>query len=271
MGNERVALAPTPWQAPKWLTEACALSDGAPVDGVLMGALHSELQQRAVEAGAGADWPAMALSGLQMKKAGLPDWWVSNGNLLLAAPDAKVDVQPPLFGHPVPTGALLLLGAGVTLNRSHIAGGGSLVAFGDRCYVPGVVAGVIGRSTIMIGEDTSATFGAVLDARNGGSIIVGPEGMWADGLFIMTDDGHAIRDLETGARINVFGGRIIVERHVWFGMNVRLLGDCRIGADAVVGINALVKNAALPKNSVCVGQPAVPVRTGTTWSRWDEP
>ena len=95
--------------------------------------------------------------------------------------------------------------------------------------------------------------------------------MWAHGVGFLTDDTHAIRDLQTGRRLNAYGGRIVVGDHVWLCEQARLLAGARVGEHAVVGLGALVKNAVLPPNSVCAGVPAKPVRTGVTWSRIDAP
>ena len=81
---------------------------------------------------------------------------------------------------------------------------------------------------------------------------------------------HAIRNRETGRRINGFGGRIAIHRHVWLCDNVAVLGGARIGADTVVGAQALVKGE-LAANSVYVGSPPRSVRTGITWTREDLP
>ena len=95
--------------------------------------------------------------------------------------------------------------------------------------------------------------------------------MWANGVNLTTDDGHAIRDLETGERLNTYGGRIVIDRHVWLCESVRVQGGARIGAESVVGMDVSVENAVLPPNSVCVGSPPRPVRTGVTWRREDAP
>jgi acetyltransferase-like isoleucine patch superfamily enzyme len=193
---------------------------------------------------------------------GAPEW--------LAAPDAKVDIRHPYFLLPTPTDALIVMGARASLDHAYIARPGGLAVIGDNGVLGGTGIAVTDNSTILIGENTIATAGAVLDARNGGAIITGPDGLWAAGLWMLTDDGHTIRDMKMGERINVFGGRIVVERHVWFSTSVQIMGDTRIGADTVIGFGSLVKGV-LPPNSVCVGRPAKPVRTGIIWSQEDVP
>lgn len=84
-------------------------------------------------------------------------------------------------------------------------------------------------------------------------VIVGAEGLWALGVWIMTDDFHPIRDRHTGIRINKFGGRIVLDRHVWLGLGVTLIGDYYIGEDSIVGQGVTVKEACLASGTISVG------------------
>ncbi len=262
------------WQAPLWFDAVRQLDDGAPLGDVLTEALHAEIAARAAEAGVGDGWPRMRLSDLRVRRANMPEWWWPNGNLFLAAPNAKVEITPPYWGAPG-SDALVVFGARASLTRLTVAGAGALVALGDQSNLYATIA-AMGRSIVLIGEQTTtalspdASLSAELEARNGGAIVVGADGMWAVGVRLKTDDDHAIRDVETGARINVFGGRIVVERHVWLASDVQLSGDCRVGANGVVGSGSIVKSV-LPANSVSVGRPAKPVREGITWTREDLP
>jgi acetyltransferase-like isoleucine patch superfamily enzyme len=101
-------------------------------------------------------------------------------------------------------------------------------------------------------------------------VFVDADGLWSTNIRVYSDDMHAIRDVSTGERINAFGGRVIVGRHVWLGFDVLLLPGTEIGADSVVGARSIV-TGALPANAVSVGSPARPIRYGITWSPQDLP
>jgi acetyltransferase-like isoleucine patch superfamily enzyme len=263
------------WQAPTWYQALRTLEDGAELGDQLISAIHAEMAARSAEGGVGIDWPRMQLSNLRVRRSGLPEWWEPNGDLLLAAPDAKIKIAPPFLVQPGKE-ALVVLGARAALSKLSVAGSGALAAFGDHSNLYST-ASAMGRSSILIGEYTTAApapeagLGSEIEARNGGVIVVGADGMWAHGVRVKTDDDHAIREVATGKRINAFGGRLIVERHVWLAADVQLLGDCRIGADSVIGLGSFVSKSVLPANSVCVGRPAKPVRAGITWTREDLP
>jgi acetyltransferase-like isoleucine patch superfamily enzyme len=247
------------------------LGDGEVCPAPLLLALQAEIdaRRRRTETETGPASPRT--SDLLVRREGLADWWAAGDNLLLAAPTANT---PELRLNPtksVPRGIVIVLGARVVINHFNLGGQGALVVIGDNMYGAATALSCLDASTVLIGEDTTATNWAMLDACNGGIIVAGDDGMWAHGVSLMTDDTHAIRDLATGKRLNVHGGRIVIERHVWLGESARVLGGARVGHDCVVGAGAMVKNAAIADHSICVGVPARVVRGGVTWSREDAP
>ncbi len=165
----------------------------------------------------------------------------------------------------------MVVGARSVFNHVNLGGAGSLVVLGDDLRCQAGAMSCTNASTVLIGEGTTATNWAHVECRNGGMILVGADGMWAHGVSVMTDDTHAIRDAETGRRLNTYGGVVVVDRHVWLGEMSRVLGGARLGAHSILGLDSLAKNVILPPNSVCVGVPARPVRSGVTWSREDAP
>ena len=246
------------------------LDDGAIVEGPLLAALIEDWTARA-HALADGVWTPPILTRLHIRRRGALEAWSQAGNVCLAGEGAGEPQVSSGFSSIPARDGLLVLGRGAQLHKAAMTGEGGLIIVGDAANLYAASLSAIDGGVIMVGEQTNATFAAQLDARNGGGILIGPDGLWANDLRIITDDMHAIRDLETGRRLNRLGGRVVVGRHVWFGERVALLGDCRIGADTVVGMGSFVKGASLPPNAVCAGQPARIVRTGTTWTREDMP
>ena len=277
VGIDDAACAPaapaTPRQdvAPRLQDLARELGDGEPCPAPLLLAFQAEIDERRRRTDTATGPTSPRTSDLLVRRAGLPDWWAAGDNLLLAAPTAKT---PDFKLHPMkslPNGIVVVLGARVVFNHFNLGGQGARVVIGDDVYGAAAALSCMDASTVLIGEATTATNWATLDAYNGGIIVAGEDGMWAHGVSLMTDDTHAIRDLATGKRLNVHGGRIVIERHVWLGENARVFGGARVGHDCVVGAGAMVKNAAIADHSVCVGVPARVVRSGITWSREDLP
>ena len=144
-----------------------------------------------------------------------------------------------------------------------------MVIVGEGCLLPAGEIYCGDRSTIVIGNYTSCTRSPVIDSRNGGIVHVGRGGLWAPGVKLQTDDLHAIRDL-AGRRVNAFGGRIIIEQHVWLGVEAPVLGGAHIEHDVVVGARSLVKGR-LKANAVYGGVPARLIREDVTWHFDDLP
>ena len=246
------------------------LGHGDPVPESLLAWVDGELSAKALAAGSDAV-PSIGIRDLTVHLEGMPEWWRAGGNIMLVGPGA-VPVVPELSLLPQhPTNSLAILGRNSRIHRLVYMADRGVIAIGEDVNFWAVALNVIGPATIMIGDGATATFDASLDARNGGSIYVGADGMWGAGIRIITDDMHSIRARDTGVRINARGGRIMIEPHVWLAENVQINGRCRIGEGSVVGTGSLVIGRDLPAHSVCVGRPARPVRSDIIWSREDAP
>ncbi len=262
-------LPPTPARAP--LPESLrALRHGDAIPDGLIPRFEGELLADAIAAG-GTTVPTIGLRELTVRLDGMPDWWAAGGNLLLAADDAGPIVPELSFLGQHATNCLAILGRQARIHRLVCMLDGGRVVIGAGVNLWGAAIGLIDVATVMIGDHTTATLDASLDARNGGSIYVGADGMWGSGIRIITDDMHAIRDRATGKRLNKRGGRVVIGAHVWLAETVRIMGSCRIGEGTVVGAGSLVTGRSLPGNSICVGRPARAVRDNIAWSREDEP
>ena len=259
------------WVENPAIRAASALPDGTPCDDALRAELDREIALRRHRADADDGPPTPALDALRVRRDGMPDWWAEGGNLMLVGPDAG-PIEVALGLMPIkPRGAVLMVGARVNMMRIQCTGDGCIAVVGNDS---GLNAGTIALSnggTVMIGENTTGTWLAGVSAHTGGFIVTGADGMWAAGVTFMTDDSHAIRDAATDIRINRLGGRIVIERHVWLGQQVQLMGDCWVGEGGVIGQQSLVRNVVLPPHAVSVGRPAAPKRRGIKWAREDLP
>jgi acetyltransferase-like isoleucine patch superfamily enzyme len=204
---------------------------------------------------------------------GLPAWWHDNGNVLYAAPGAwlpeKVVAGLGIF--PV-RDVLIAVGSPMEwLSSLHVGGDAATIFIGRACVL---TAGEIycgGGSSIVLSGPLVATRSATVDARNGGSIVAGPDQLWAAGVYIATDDMHRLEDRTTGERLNPFGAHIRLGRHVWLGRDVVVGGHAEIGEGCVIGLRSLVRGQKIPAHTVAVGAPARTVRENVTWSHADVP
>ena len=95
---------------------------------------------------------------------------------------------------------------------------------------------------------------------------IGDDALISNGVWLRNHGMHALHDLATGEMIGRPPVSTVVERHVWIGQDVLMLGCERIGMGSVVGARALV-NGTLPACVVATGTPARVQREGISWGR----
>ena len=235
--------------------------------GALTAAHHDRLRATGVDA------TAIDALSWSLVTDGLPDWWSDCGNALYLADHAFLPphVVAGLGVFPV-RDVLVVVGAHMEwLTSMHVGGDGATVFLGRSCVL---TAGEIycgGGSSIVLHGPVVGTRGAILDARNGGSIVAGPDQLWAADVYLATDDMHRLEDSTTGERLNPFGAHIRLGSHVWLGRDVVVTGHAEIGDGSVIGMRSLVRGQKIPPRTVAVGSPARIVRDGATWSHDDVP
>lgn len=215
------------------------------------------------------------LAGLALREVTgpLPGWWAKGGNALYLADGVslRAELVERLAYYPF-SDALLVVASQTDNLASLLVGGDAPTVFlgPDTELTAGDIYCGGGSSVVLDGRAT-ATRCAVLDARNGGSIVIRQGQLWAANVYVATDDMHRLEDLATGARINPYGARIVIGRHVWLGRDVVVTGHVEIGDGAVVGLRSLVRGTKVASNTAVAGTPARVVREGITWREEDLP
>lgn len=113
-----------------------------------------------------------------------------------------------------------------------------------------------------------STFGSglyMVCMGNGNSIKIGSDCMFADNVELWNTDSHPVKDMHSGITVNK-SKPVNIGNKVWVGKNTVILKGVNIGNGVVTGINSLVTKS-LPDNTVCVGNPAKPVRYNVYWER----
>lgn len=204
---------------------------------------------------------------------GLPPWWHDLDNALYLAPGGALPPQVLELLTTFPFHeALIVVGGPMEHLTSLLVGGDRSTVFLDERVV--LTAGEVycgADSSIVLHGPVIATRSPVLDARNGGRIIVAGDQLWAAGVYVATDDMHRLQDAATGERLNPFGATIRLGRHVWLCREAVVTGHVEIGHDVCVGMRAVVRGQKIPDEVVVAGVPARVVRERTTWSFEDLP
>lgn len=235
------------------------------------GALAAAHRARLLEAGVDAD----VLAGLALREvtAPLPAWWHEQGNALYLGEG----VDPPAAllrrttTYPFSQALLVVASPLDSLDALLLGGDDATVFLGPEVSL---AAGEIycgGGSAVVLNAALRATRCAVVDARNGGAVVAAPEQLWAANVYVATDDMHRLEDLETGARLNPYGARIRLGRHVWLGRDVVVTGHVVIGDGAVVGMRSVVRGQKVAAHTAVAGTPARLIREGIAWTEEDRP
>lgn len=202
-----------------------------------------------------------------------PPWWDDLENTLYALPGARLPEQVVQHLTTFPfRRALLAVGGPMDFLTSLLVGGDEATVFLDARVV--LTAGEVycgAGSSVALHGPVIATRSAVVDARNGGAVIAGPDQLWAADVYVATDDMHRLEDARTGQRLNPFGPTIRLGRHVWLCREAVVSGEVEIGDDVCVGLRAVVRNQSVPDQVVVAGSPARVVRKATTWTFDDLP
>ena len=235
--------------------------------------LTDEHRARLVAAGADPDLP-MGLALRQLRAEPLDGEWRDDGNALYVAEG----VEPPrpellerLVLYPVADTLIVLASQTRNLTSLGVGGDGATIFIGPDCEFTAGDLYCGTASSIVFNGAVTATRCAVVDARNGGSIVAEPDQLWAANVYVATDDMHRLADLATGARLNPFGAHIRLGRHVWLGRDVSVTGHTDIVDDVVVGMQSMVRGQKIPPNTAVGGVPARVIREGVTWSVEDLP
>lgn len=233
-------------------------------------------EHRARLTAAGVDGEVLASTAVRLVTGPLPDWWHEQGNALYLGDDVDAADLPRKLIDALTyysfTDVLVVAASPCNNVASLLVGGdGATVFLGPRSAFTATEIFCGAYSTVVLNAEVIATRCAIVDARNGGSVVVEPDQLWAANVYIATDDMHRLEDLETGARLNPYGAHIRLGRHVWLGRDVIVTGHCDIGDGAVVGSRAMVRGQKVPPNTAVGGCPARVIREGVTWREEDTP
>lgn len=168
--------------------------------------------------------------------------------------------------------ALVVVGSDLsTLSSLLVGGDGATIFVGAACELTAGNLYCGGGSSIVLHGPAIATRQAVIDARNAGTVVAGPDQLWAADVYVATDDMHRLEDLHTGDRLNPYGAHVRLGRHVWLCKDAVVAGHAEVGDGAVVAMRSVVRGQKVPAHTVVAGVPARVVRVDATWSHDDLP
>ena len=105
----------------------------------------------------------------------------------------------------------------------------------------------------------------VIDCFN--SIIVGHHVVISERVVIRDSDNHVVYTIANGEKVDKHTNTepIVIEDHVWIGMNVTILKGVTIGEGSIIAAGSVVTRD-IPAHCLAAGVPAKVIKTDTTWN-----
>jgi acetyltransferase-like isoleucine patch superfamily enzyme len=152
------------------------------------------------------------------------------------------------------------IGVGVTIGDDVVIEGFRSISIGaNTSFMSGSYIYAHGGGRLEVGEDCSFNHNVLLDA-SGGHIQIGSSVLVGPNVVFRASD-HDFSQPDKPIRLQGHrAGTIIVEDNVWFAANVVVTTNVRIGTGCVIGAGSVVTRD-LPPMTLCVGAPAVPIRS----------
>jgi acetyltransferase-like isoleucine patch superfamily enzyme len=122
------------------------------------------------------------------------------------------------------------------------------------------------KSVVNIGDAFSCTGVQMFVSPDEGNITIGKDVMFSFGIIMAISDAHIIKNKRNGKIINR-NRDIIIEDHVWIGMNATILKGTKIMEGSVVGANTVVSGRFKERNIIIAGNPGRKIKNGIEWSR----
>ncbi len=149
-----------------------------------------------------------------------------------------------------------------------------VIEIGDNSYIgDGAFISAYNDARIRFGRGFSMEQGNAILALPYTEISFGEDCMMSRNVFLQSNDGHPIFDVNTGENLNSTeeisrGRKITAGDHVWFGQSAIILYNTDIGSGSIVGAGSLVKGS-FPNNCSIAGVPAKVIKRDIAWSRYN--
>lgn len=149
-----------------------------------------------------------------------------------------------------------------------IDGKNNRVLISEGCSLVGVRMLLTGdNNEIIFGKDVvvNASFiqPTVINACYGTKIQIGDDSLLSNSIEIHSTDYHPIYD-DKGARINN-DADIVIGKHVWIGLGVKILKGSFLADDIVVGAGSIITGKYDEAGTVVAGVPAKVIKSKVSW------
>ena len=154
--------------------------------------------------------------------------------------------------------------------------GTSIVSIGERCrFTDALFRLYVSPYETAVIINSECTFETHFEAHanTGKRIILGHDCMISHNVYMLSGDGHAIFDVNTGDNLNsdytklsARKNNIVLGDHVWCGYGAFIMNGTNIGTGSIIGAECVLKGT-YPNNCSIAGNPAKIVRKDCAWAR----
>lgn len=153
-------------------------------------------------------------------------------------------------------------------NRLYIHGNGNLCQKKSSFkFMTNIICFVGSRGTLKIGKNTTMRSCCVA-LGDMSHVEIGKECMFGE-CDIRGTDSHCVIDVVTKQAINAPKSGLWIGNRVWCGEKSRILKNAFIADGCIVGACTVVSKKFTEPNCAIAGNPAMVIRTGVTWDRYD--
>lgn len=176
--------------------------------------------------------------------------------------------QGTLFGagivvrHPgrIRLGRSVIISEGCILDARH-CGSEQVIALGDNVMLSNNVMISCKNGSVAIGNDVGINAQTIIQSTNNCPVSIGDDCVVGQRCFIIGGGNYQLDRLDIPVRkqsIKADGG-VRLERDVWLGGNVSVLGGVTMGESSVAAAGSVVTRS-VPKQTICMGIPAREVK-----------
>lgn len=129
------------------------------------------------------------------------------------------------------------------------------------------------ETAVVINADCTFETHFEAHANTGKRIIIGNDCMISHNVYMLSGDGHAIFDVNTGENLNSDyyklshrKNNIVFGNHVWCGYGSFIMNGTNIGSGSIIGAQCVLKGV-YPNNCSVAGNPAKVIRKDCAWAR----
>lgn len=118
-------------------------------------------------------------------------------------------------------------------------------------------------NSIIIGKNIGFNNTLLVSCGNNNEISIGNDSMISSNVEIWSCDGHSI--FQNNKIIN-HSKSVKIGKHLWIGLNSKILKGAEINDGCVIGANSLISNKKFYQNSLIVGNPGKVIKENIFWT-----